>query len=600
MRSVVTGSVLVVLAAAAGVGLWRTRDRGDAVQEATPAKKGKAAAPAPPRPRTVDQKPLTTARRLAALADTPEEVALARQAERLADHEVDLAYADLVRQLLVNPPALSEEAKVLAQAKAGAEATLEADQAQVKRLMRELSTAPEKAKDALEDQLEVAKAQVELDKDELASAADELERAGGDPQARIKRLKEAYEALQKGQAMVPDAPSTTVSRHSLLARFLDWRRQQHKQSELAAAQAELKAKMDRMTKRRADYQKRVEEARDDRALAKEKAASVAKQRTSREDTKDTLGELRKHMLDQRLVADMGRRLQDLQALTEVYGTWSGLAEGQGRVALHGLFRGLTWMAGILGFVFLVNRLLDVYYHRSTQGQRTASSVRTVVRISLQILAGLVCLLMALGLPPQFTTLLGLAGAGLTVALKDVILGFFGWFILQGRNGIRVGDWVEIKGVGGEVVEVGLLRTVLLETGSWADAGHPTGRRVTFANSFAVEGHYFNFSTSGKWMWDEVKVLIPPGQDPYPVIGGVQQLAERFTADNARLAEEEWRKETRRYRVQAFSAAPSLHVVPTSQGIEIQMRYITRAFERHDSRKALYAAVLELMHGRRDG
>jgi small-conductance mechanosensitive channel len=198
-----------------------------------------------------------------------------------------------------------------------------------------------------------------------------------------------------------------------------------------------------------------------------------------------------------------------------------------------------------------------------------------------------------------TTVLGLAGAGLTVAMKDFIVAFFGWFMLMGRNGIRVGDWVEIKGVGGEVVEIGLFHTVLLETGSWNDAGHPTGRRVSFVNSFAIEGHYFNFSTSGQWMWDELKLLVPLGRDPYPVIDGVQHLVEKETEVNAKVAESEWRKATSRYSVQTFSAVPGIHVVPTGNGIEVMVRYITRANERHESRRRLYQAVLELMHGKRE-
>ena len=94
------------------------------------------------------------------------------------------------------------------------------------------------------------------------------------------------------------------------------------------------------------------------------------------------------------------------------------------------------------------------------------------------------------------TILGLVTAGLTVVFQDFILAFFGWFVLMGKNGIRVGDWVEINGVGGEVVEIGLFRTALLETGNWTANGHPTGRRVSFINSFAIRGAVLQFLDDG--------------------------------------------------------------------------------------------------------
>jgi small-conductance mechanosensitive channel len=203
------------------------------------------------------------------------------------------------------------------------------------------------------------------------------------------------------------------------------------------------------------------------------------------------------------------------------------------------------------------------------------------------------------MPTQTTTVLGLAGAGLTVAMKDFIVAFFGWFILMGRNGIRVGDWVEINGVAGEVVEVGLLKTVLLETGNWTDSSHPTGRRVSFVNSFAIEGHFFNFTTSGQWMWDELQLLIPASQDPYPVIDGIQKLVEQETAANAATAEAEWKETTSHYRAKTLSAVPGINVRPTGAGVELRVRYITRAYERHEARKRIYEAVVGMMHVRRE-
>jgi small-conductance mechanosensitive channel len=196
-----------------------------------------------------------------------------------------------------------------------------------------------------------------------------------------------------------------------------------------------------------------------------------------------------------------------------------------------------------------------------------------------------------------TTFLGLAGAGLTVAMKDFIVAFFGWFVLMGKNGLRVGDWVEINGVAGEVVEINLLRTVLLETGNWTDTGHPTGRKVAFVNSYAIEGHFFNFTTSGQWMWDELEITVPPTQDPYPLVDAIQKTVAKETDKTASAAEEEWKNAASNYKVSSVSAAPTVNLRPTSAGVDVHVRYIAKAQERSAIRARLNQALVELLHHR---
>jgi small-conductance mechanosensitive channel len=207
------------------------------------------------------------------------------------------------------------------------------------------------------------------------------------------------------------------------------------------------------------------------------------------------------------------------------------------------------------------------------------------------------LVVIFGPPSQLATVLALAGAGLTVALKDFIVGFFGWFVLMGPNGIRPGDWVEINGIGGEVVEVGLLHTVILETGNWSDAGHPTGRKVTLVNSFAIEGHYFNFSTTGQWLWDEIEVPIPAGVDPYPIAEAVLKTVVAETQANMKLAEQEWQRTVPGHVGHTFAPAPAITVRPTPLGVNVIVRYITQAHERHDVRSRLFRQVVELLRSK---
>jgi hypothetical protein len=142
----------------------------------------------------------------------------------------------------------------------------------------------------------------------------------------------------------------------------------------------------------------------------------------------------------------------------------------------------------------------------------------------------------------------------------------------------------------------LLRTILLETGNWNDAGHPTGRKVSFVNSYAIEDHYFNFTTAGQWLWDELDVLIPAGEDPYYLTNSVLKLVSEQTQKDAAAAEEEWRHQVNRSTIQAFSAAPAINVRPSNLGVNLVVRYVVNAHNRYEVRTRLYQSIVELLHG----
>jgi len=588
--------VLALAAAAAVTGLVLTRE---------PAAET-AAAPAPGKPKRheplVDERPLQTARRMEPLATSPEEKRFAHQALRLGNHEVDLAFTDALRRAVENPPELTPQAKELLAHKTREEAAVKADTERVAQLTRQAAAAPDREQEALATQLGVAKAQLELDQDELDQAAEDLERAGGDPQAPIRRLQEAHAALD----VVPPAAAAAAEAApdgSLVSQVRTWSRLRAKALQLAEARREAQDKAQNMTERRAARAARVEQEKQDRERTKQTAAGMAQGRrqpgdqVAKQAASDTLAALKHYTEDQRMLADSGRRITDLKELAEVYGDWGALVAVRQRAALHTVILWLSAILLVLGLVVAADRLFEHLFLTLIRSNKRVGRMLKLVKYAVLAAGIVVILVVVFGMPSQVATLFGLAGAGLTVALKDFIVAFFGWFVLVGRNGLHVGDWVEINGVGGEVVEIGLLKTMLLETGDWNDSGHPTGRIVSFVNSFAMEGHFFNFSTSGQWMWDEIQLLAPAGTDPYPLVEAIRLRVEQETEANAKLAEQEWRQSAKARHVQGFSARPGINLVPAAAGVEIRIRYITRAYERHQTRRVLNQAVVELLSGR---
>jgi small-conductance mechanosensitive channel len=592
--------LLTLLLAAAGIGWWKT-----APPTARVTKQRAAALAAA---ELVDQSTYTTAQRLARLATTPDEQAYAQSALRVADHALAFAFTTALRDVEAHPPALSPEALKIQDRIRKSQVLLDSDQQRVTELTGALAHAKEAQKDALQDELDLAQSQLDLDKDELEEANQDLVEAGGNPQRQIEALQQEHDAQVKARvvthAAAAAATAAAAAEHGSWSRLLDWLHLRQKQQQIDDAQATAEQKAAKLAAQRAelaahldDTKGGISELAHHAKSAKSQAAaagSAVRGPRTHEDAAALLDQTKRIAADQKVLTLLDQRIADQRQLAGIYGQWSALITQQS----HSLAHTLLFNALIVIVVLIAMLVLDGWLQRLLNNpkldRRQVETLRSITRVALRVVAVIVILLIVVGMPTQLGTMIGIVGAGLTVALKDFIVAFFGWLILMGRNGIRLGDWVEINGVSGEVVELGMFHTVLLETGNWSDPGHPTGRRVTFTNSFAIEKHYFNFSTSGQWLWDELQVVVPAGRDPYPVVDSIMKEVVEVTADSARQAEQEWQRAVPSQRAKVFSGKPGVNVKPVVGGVEIAIRYITRANERFLLRAKLYQAAVDLL------
>ena len=606
----ISAAALLVLLALAGYGLWQTRPAAGAL----PRSARTALAPAQPDGLlAIDQSTLITAQKLSLLATSPEERALAQSAVQSADHELDIAFAAALRQIESHPPLLSAEAQKIEARLLKSQKLLEADQATVAQLTASLAHASGAQLSSLQDQLDLAKSQVELDQDEVEEANQDLAAAGGNVHQRIQLMMQQHAATEQKPSSAQAAASDPLANlHGMARRVRHWFQLRARQRSVDAAREQVVSSVASLSAERQSLAAQLEASKDSvpalaqhtkRARAGEPAAaapavpaaaSSAVPAAANGEAPSLLAATRQIASDQRLLTLLDGRIENRKDLIDQYGKWSALLGLRSSVVLHASLINGTVVAGILLLLLFLDRWLEKLFGRTRLDRRQIGTLRTVTRVALQIVGVVIMLLVLIGLPGQIGTMLGIVGAGLTVALKDFIVAFIGWLILMGKNGMRLGDWVEINGVSGEVVDLGVFHTILLETGNWNDAGRPTGRRVTFTNSFAIQGHYFNFSTSGQWLWDEVLVLVPYDRDPHVIADAIHKEAQAATADTARDAEQEWRRAVGTQRDGAFSAAPGIAVRPAYGGVEVAVRYITRASERFKLRTRLYQTAVQML------
>jgi len=585
--------ILVALSAlliAALTGFVLTREGAGPVLSA-----GKAqSAPA----KLVDRSPLETAHSLSNIASTAAEQQLATDAVRIADHEVDMAFVTALQLAQQRPATQSSEIKDINAHITLLQSRLQQVQDQVIQLTKLAANPGKSDAHAIQQQLEIAQARVELLKDALDDAQQDLVRAGGDPQAQIKQELEAHEALEHASATSTAAkPILFNVEGNLVGQFRTWQRLRGNQTRLLQARQQAESYAGTLARKHEALEKGVSDTFSDEDTSTQESEAAPTSATNQTEHAAKMAKLNSLSQNTKALATYDKRIQAEQQLAGLYGQWADILASQRRVAMHAILRSLLWILLALIFLVVAEGLIERYYMRLGRDRRRVGTMRLVLRFISQLIGVLIILLVLFGPPSQLSTVLALAAAGLTVALKDFIVAFFGWFVLMGRHGIRAGDWVEINGIGGEVVEVGLLRTILLETGNWNDAGHPTGRKVSCVNSFAVEGNYFNFTTAGQWLWDELDILIPAGEDPYYLTNAVLKLVTEQTQADATAAEQEWRHAAPHSAIQTFSAAPAINVRPSNLGVNLIVRYVVNAHKRYDVRTRLYQAIVALLHSK---
>src|SRR6202035_4697606 len=136
--------------------------------------------------------------------------------------------------------------------------------------------------------------------------------------------------------------------------------------------------------------------------------------------------------------------------------------------------------------------------------------------------------------------LGVVSAGVAVALQDVLASFAGAFSIGFSKLYAVGDRVQIGDTRGDVIDIGLLRTTLLETGNWVSRDLYNGRIARVPNSIVLRGSVFNYSQGFRFVWDEINVLFKITSDCQLAKAMLLRAANEAIGDYLVEAQSSWK------------------------------------------------------------
>src|SRR5579862_9372235 len=407
--------MLVVLLLATIYGLIRT-GRGSGI----PGGNGIVAATGPAPAAPVDQTPLLTAQAFASMPTSAAELPFARAALQFGDQEMDLAFALAVLDATQHPPALTAKAKEIQARLQKAQDALAAEQAHVAQLTAAEAKASGAQKNKLDDQLKLAQAQLELDQDEVDDAKEDLIRAGGGLQDRIQAMSQEHEAASQASDATKVVASAPIEPHGLIQRFQQWSVLHQKQLQLWRAKQEALSAAAALAVKDDSLERQLREqasgAQNDTSTASAVPAGppstpvAGRKRAtpsgapaaapSGEASAAILETTQRRAADRKTLATLAKRIDNETQLANTYGQWIGIVAAEQRSFINGGLRGVLVILVIAIIAVLIDYAIGAVVRKTSMDRRQVATLRTVTRVTLQIVVVLLILLVIFGRPTQ--------------------------------------------------------------------------------------------------------------------------------------------------------------------------------------------------------
>lgn len=193
---------------------------------------------------------------------------------------------------------------------------------------------------------------------------------------------------------------------------------------------------------------------------------------------------------------------------------------------------------------------------------------------------------------DISTFLGLLSAGLAIALHDLLANLAGWAFILARSPFTVGDRIEFDGVRGDVIDISLFQTFLLECGNWVDADQATGRIISIPNGAIFKKPLSNSTSGFDYIWEEIPVLVTFESDWKKAKSILRDVSEDVAAGMSLGAAEKIREAASTQMIYFRKLTPIVYTNVKDSGVLLTMRYLTHPRQRRGNAEKIWEEILE--------
>ncbi|KUK43402.1 MAG: Transporter, small conductance mechanosensitive ion channel (MscS) family [Methanothrix harundinacea] len=187
---------------------------------------------------------------------------------------------------------------------------------------------------------------------------------------------------------------------------------------------------------------------------------------------------------------------------------------------------------------------------------------------------------------------GIIAAGLAVALQDLFKNFVGGIIIIVTGIYKVGDRVEINTKKGDVIDIDILYTTLMEMGEWMSGDQATGRLTIIPNGYILSGSVNNYTKDHDFLWDDISIPITYDSDWKEAVTRILSVVRRETDHVSFSAEKSLSTLEEKYYLPRRVVEPAVFITLTDNWINFNIRYMTVVRERRMTKNKLSRLILD--------
>lgn len=246
----------------------------------------------------------------------------------------------------------------------------------------------------------------------------------------------------------------------------------------------------------------------------------------------------------------------------------------------------------VGLILLVKGIINRTLNKNIKSTDNKYRARKAIGFISYILMVMVVLLAYNDKLGNIGITLGVIGAGIAFALQEVIISLAAWLNIMVTGVISVGQRVKIGEIKGDIIDIGVLSTVVMEVGDWIDGDLYNGRIVTLANSFVFKESVHNYSAEYPFLWDEIQIPIRTESDFHLARTVFKKVLDEVCLEYTAESKSKWHQLTNKYRVEEAQVEPMISLKFDENWITFTLRYVVDYKKRRSTKDIIYSKLLD--------